>query len=301
MENKLTRQTELDYAKTLAIFFMVIIHVLEELSCFGIEETLPSGFWENLIQFGAGPLAAPLFIFAMGVGSVYSRNQDPDRMFRRGVKLLLAGIALNLARDVLPRLLVCLISGTAPEWEDLRYQIFNIDILHFSGLAFMLTALFKKLKVSTLALVPIAVVMQALGNWLSVLTEPTGVWELLCSYFFYTGDLSCFPLLSWYLCMPVGMAAGTLMQKYADQMDIAYRRAFWGSLCMLVGLLFACWVSGIDLRVFYSLYDNLLYRQTYFNFLYNTSVIAMLLAVIHFVTRSWTKVYGFFKYCGSKW
>ena len=299
MENTLKRQTELDYAKTLAIFFMVIIHVFEELSSFGIEERLPTGFGEKFIQFGAGPYAAPLFIFAMGVGAVFSRNQDPMKTFKRGVKLLLVGICLNLARDVVPRLLVWLISGEAPEWEDMRYQIFNIDVLHFSGLAFMLTALFRKLKVPVMVIVPIAVVMQAVGNELSVVFQPGGFWELVCSYFFYTGDLSCFPLLTWYLSMAIGMAAGLLIQRFSEDLDGFYRRIFWGSLSMLMGFLCACYINGIDYRIFYALFDNCLYRQTFFNFLYNTSVIALLLAAIHMLTKKVTKGYSFFGFCGT--
>ncbi|MBR3265184.1 MAG: hypothetical protein IKI61_04385 [Erysipelotrichaceae bacterium] len=37
---------------------MVIIHVFEELSIFGIEDKLPSGFMENYVQFTAGSYVA---------------------------------------------------------------------------------------------------------------------------------------------------------------------------------------------------------------------------------------------------
>ena len=63
------RQVEFDYIKTLALFFMVIIHVLEEISAYGAYEVVPAGFWENLVEFGAGPLAAPAFMCAMGAGT----------------------------------------------------------------------------------------------------------------------------------------------------------------------------------------------------------------------------------------
>ena len=299
MKKEHRRLEELDYAKTLAIFFMVIIHVLEELSCFGIEEKLPSGFLEKFIQFGAGPYAAPLFIFAMGFGSVFSRNQGPEKMLKRGVKLLAMGICLNLARDVVPRLLVCLFSGSAPEWEVIRYQIFNIDVLHFAGLAFMLTALFRKLKVPNLALVPIAVVMQAIGNIISLFYTPEGFLELILSYFIFTGDLSCFPLFGWYLSMAIGIVFGDIIMDFVGDPDVAYRRTFWGCFCLLVGFLCATYINGIDRRIYYALYDNFLYKQTFFNFLYNTLVILMLLAAIHFITKRWTIGYGFFKFCGT--
>ena len=299
MEKKNKRVIELDYAKTIAIFFMVIIHVFEELSIFGIEDKLPSGFMENYVQFTAGPYAAPLFIFAMGFGSVFSRNQDPEKMFKRGLKLLAMGITLNLARDVLPRLLVCLISDTSPVWEVMRYQIFNIDVLHFAGLAYMLTALFKKLKVPYLALIPIAVLMQAVGNLISLHYTPEGFWELLFSYFIFTGDLSCFPLLTWYLSMAFGIVVGEEVKKFVGDADLEFSRAFWGCACLLTGFLSASDINGIDHRIYYALYDNFLYKQTFFNFLYNSLVIIMLLAVIHFVNRKKPIAYGFFNFCGT--
>ena len=299
MNKEKHRIKELDYAKTLAIFFMVIIHVLEELSSFGIEEKLPSGFLEKFIQFGAGPYSAPLFIFCMGFGTVFSRNHDPKKMFRRGIKLLLMGISLNLARDVVPRLLVCLFSGVSPEWEVMRFQIFNIDVLHFAGLAFMLTALLKSLKVPNLTLIPIAVLMQAAGNLISLNYVPEGIWELIFSYFIFTGDLSCFPLLNWYLSMAIGIVAGDEVKNFVGDADAEFHRTFWTCFCLLVGFLSATSFYKIDHRIYYALYDNFLYKQTFFNFLYNTLVIFMLICVIHSLTKNQENSYGFFKFCGT--
>ena len=299
MENEPKRQRELDYTKTFAIFFMCIIHVFEELSIYDMERALPSGFAENLVQFAAGPLGAPMFIFATGVGMVFSRNQEPGKIFRRGVSLLLLGILLNICRDVIPRLIVWFISGTFQGWEEYRYQIFNIDVLHFSGLAFMLTALFRKKGFSSLVVLPIAVAMQAVGNWLSLATEPKGVWEVLLSYFYYIGDMSCFSLLPWYLSLVIGVVCGQIMQAYAEDPDTMHYGFLVGSGCCLLGLLFACYCNNVDVRVFYSLYENLLYRQTFFNFLYNTFVILFLLSVIHFIIKKVPMGYRFFNYCGT--
>lgn len=95
------RHYEFDYAKTLAIFFMVIIRVIEKISIVEMA-AMPTGFWENFIQFETGPLVAPAFIFAMGVGLILSHNQGPMQIFKRGLKLLIVALLLNLARDVLP-------------------------------------------------------------------------------------------------------------------------------------------------------------------------------------------------------
>ena len=299
MEGKRIRHSEFDYVKTLAILFMVIIHVIEELS--SVEFTaLPAGFWENFIQFGAGPLAAPVFIFSMGVGIVFSRNQEPVQLFRRGVKLLLVALALNICRDVIPRLIVCLISGSAPEWEVFRYQLFNIDVLHFAGLSFMLTALLKKLKVPVLALVPIGIFMQIAGNELALAFQPTGVAEILLSYIFNTGgDLACFPILPWYASLAIGILAGTAIKKYGDKMNRVYSICFWGGVSLLAGFIFACHYYEVDIRLFHALYEDAFYGQTFFHFLYNTLVIVIELSLVHLVARRWKRDFAIADFCGK--
>ena len=77
MDNKLMRQTELDYAKTLAIFFMVIIHVLEELSCFGIEETLPSGFGRISSSSEQAPLPRRCSSLPWALGAFIPATRTP--------------------------------------------------------------------------------------------------------------------------------------------------------------------------------------------------------------------------------
>lgn len=299
MRTEYKRQVEFDYAKTIAIFFMVVIHVIEEISIVNVD-TLPSGFWENFFQFGAGPMAAPVFVFSMGVGIVFSRNQEPVQLFKRGIKLWVVAMVLNVCRDAIPYLIACLISGNAPVWEEMRLNLFNIDILHFAGLAFMLTALFKKLKVSVLALVPIAIIMQAVGNELSLAFKPSGTAEIFLSYFFNTdGDLSCFPLLTWYAMLAFGILAGTIILTYRDNLDTIYKIGLWGGLSLLIGYVVGFHYYDLDIRYLHALYENAFYRQTFFHFLYNALIIIIEISLLHMITRRMKSNIAFFEFCGK--
>ena len=71
------RQKELDYAKTIAILFMIIIHVWENLSIYNVVTEAPEGLWENILQFGAGPLAAPVFMFCLARASATQGTAPP--------------------------------------------------------------------------------------------------------------------------------------------------------------------------------------------------------------------------------
>ena len=66
------RQVELDLAKCLAIFFMIFLH------CFfvtaGFNNTISVPMTRIIGHLLGGPFAAPIFMFSMGVGIVYSRN-----------------------------------------------------------------------------------------------------------------------------------------------------------------------------------------------------------------------------------
>ncbi len=53
---------------------MVIIHVYENNGIGGIDPT-PHTVLEHILQFLAGPVAAPVFMFSMGVGLIYSRHR----------------------------------------------------------------------------------------------------------------------------------------------------------------------------------------------------------------------------------
>ena len=288
---------EFDYIKTLAIFFMVIIHVLEEISTYGAYEVMPTGFWENLIEFGAGPLAAPAFMCAMGLGIIYSRHSEPLELFRRGVRILILAIALNLARGVIPTFTVSAIRGTIDP-DRIFYLMFNVDILHFAGLSLMLTALLKKLHVPPLAFVPIAIVMQIIGNLLPPLTADCPVLLYVLGSYFHTSPLSAFPLLICYIHIAVGIAFGDILIRQKD-VEWFYRILFWGSLSLLAGLMFTLMSLGYDLKNLYVLYDELYYGQTFLHFVFNTLVIMLELSLFHFMLNRFRPLEGFVRFCSE--
>ena len=98
------RQLELDVAKVFAIFYMVIVHVYEEMSAVNYW-AMPDSLFRIVIEFIGGPLAAPVFMFAMGVGMVYTKHRNPRAFAIRGLKLLAAAYILNIIRMTIPFLL----------------------------------------------------------------------------------------------------------------------------------------------------------------------------------------------------
>jgi uncharacterized membrane protein len=68
------RQVELDIAKALSIIFMIFLHTLMVVKGFNFNL---SPTYDFLITNVLGrPFAAPVFMFCMGVGVVYSRHSQ---------------------------------------------------------------------------------------------------------------------------------------------------------------------------------------------------------------------------------
>ena len=161
-----SRQSEMDLLKAYPILFMVIIHVYENLSIGRIDAT-PHTWMEHILQFLAGPATAPAFMFAMGVGIVYSRKSTPEDLLKRGLKLYLGGYILNAVRSgILTTIGTTLTGCFDPELT--KYLFLNGDLFHFSGLALMLSAVFLQVKLQPIAIAGISLLMQQAGDALLI-------------------------------------------------------------------------------------------------------------------------------------
>ena len=116
----LGRQKELDIAKGLAILFMVIVHVNEVYQSADFE----GGLYERIIEFIGSPPAAPIFMLLLGVGLVYSKNNNSKALIKRGLFLFVGAYILNFIkmciRDRWKVTLNILLSSSGNSCEDNR-------------------------------------------------------------------------------------------------------------------------------------------------------------------------------------
>lgn len=281
-KTNLGRQHEIDYAKVIAIVFMVLIHVWEELSYFDCFGSVPTGFWHNLLQFGAGPLAAPLFMFAMGVGICYSNHRSPAEFAKKGIQLFLMGYVLNFCRN---GIYFAIYYWTHGNWDinELIYQSFNGDILHFAGLTFLLVALFKKCKMPVLTMGGVAVVMQIIGCMLSQHVPVSEGWSYVIGHFYYTKSC-CFPLLQWFIFPVAGIIFAKYLRHVTDK-DKFYRSVMGISAVLLVGLCSALYFAEYNIQNFYILTNDVYYQQDFFHSIFAVLVILIELALLYFITK----------------
>ncbi len=205
------RQIELDIAKCLAIIFMIFLHTLMVTSGFANNISVP--MQRGIQQLFGGPFAAPVFMFAMGVGFVYSRNKKPFYMVSRGIKLMLIGVAVNIGEFFIPHFLSGELLGAWDKNEIFPIAegmlLFCVDILAFAGMAMILTGVFKKLKLKSWEIVIIAIALSIIASFVRLHDFGSNLSNLATGYFVGSkGGFTAFPLFNWYIFPAVGMLFG---------------------------------------------------------------------------------------------
>lgn len=223
------RQIEVDLMKAFCVVFsMIIIHVFDY-STVGFESNFI--WWIDTI-FG-GIFAAPLFMFCMGIGTVYSRNSNPKTMAVRGLKLLTIGQVLNLFRYAL----IFFIQGLIEKDYDLRPAQalnFSSDIMQLAGLGFLLLALFGKLKLKNWAIFLISVAMSIAGTLLEQVQTGCYAFDQFLGLFWGTDTESYFPLLNWFIFIAAGKCFGSFYQRVQNKNALFLILAPIGMICFAV-------------------------------------------------------------------
>ena len=220
------RQPELDFARGLAVLFMIAVHVLEEFSSELVYSSVPG----TIIAFLGSPPAAPVFMFILGTGLVYSKKQDAKSLFKRGLFILAAGYVLNILRGVLPYTTAYLLSGSREFLSISAGEFISIDILQFAGLAFLFFAFISFIKIRKIWL-PVFLLIFCILNLLLVNIK-TGhfILSAFTGLIWGSNEFSYFPFLSWIIYPAAGYLWGSLLIKCKNK-DLFYL------ICLITNLL----------------------------------------------------------------
>lgn len=280
----LGRQRELDVVKTLAIFFMVIIHTYEELSQ-ADGSVLCSAPFDVIIQFLGGPLAAPVFMFSLGLGLSYSTHRQPKDLIKRGLGLFLFAYPYNFVRFTAPYLIATVRGTMEFEVEELFYETFHIDILTFAGVAFILTGILKKLKVPVLGVLAISAALQATGLALSSAFEFNNYFtQYFFGIFFTTCEGSYFPLFQWYVYPALGLVFAKYL-RHVENTDKLYGGLLAVASALMFSLFAATRAIGYDIRNLFALADDVYYAQTFLHTFFSLLCVIIEISLVHFIIK----------------
>ena len=273
------RQLELDIARGLAVFFMIAIHSMQVFAAESVKDTT-LGF---IIDFVGGAPAAPVFMFLLGIGVVYTKKADPAIFYRRGLLLILGGYILNLLRGTLPHLIRWWNSGNQEFLQKSFQEFVSIDILQFAGLAMIFFGLIKQFKPSILKVMAIGTILAMLNFALQDIKLSNPVAAAIGGLFWGTGKISYFPFLTWILYPIVGYLFGLLLIRCANKLRFYAINLASGIVVMVLSTYLFIYLMGIDIGI----YEE--YAYYHHNLLGNITFIAF--------TVSWISVLFFI----SKW
>lgn len=227
------RQLEIDLAKTMAILAMILVHLLGKY--YTVESFVTAGqhVVTAIIAFGGGPLSAPVFMTAMGIGLAYSRNQDPGVNARRGVWLIFQGYILNFLRDTVPLLILYFISSDEKIISKIWPDTYMLDILQFAGMAFLFFALARHWKLNGWALAAITFVFLCVEWVVPPMFPEKSFLATIPGYFLFQNLSTCFPLFGWLAYPVTGYLFGKLLRRVKD------KRRFYAMLLVGSTTLFA--------------------------------------------------------------
>lgn len=214
------RQKELDLARAFIIFFLALIHVTIECTS---DEGLTSGIPYLFDTVIGGPFSAPMYMFVMGIGMVYTSKNTSWNHFTRGVKIFTFGYLLNICRFLIPYSIGYAVTGDYSTYiEPLIYKVLGNDILTFGGLAMMIIALFIKLRLSKLVMLIIATVTCVLGTALNGVDVVSPLGNIFLGYIIGTEDaagmvLSYFPVFNWLMFPVCGYIFGLMLKRVKNK------------------------------------------------------------------------------------
>ncbi|MBQ9384437.1 MAG: hypothetical protein IJT87_09375 [Ruminiclostridium sp.] len=274
------RQLEADAVKFFAVTFMVIVNFYQQLSGYDCEHVFPDSFFRNAIEFIGGPLAEPVFMFAMGIGMIYRRKSTPADLIKHGGILMLTGYLLNFFRHTVQQLIGY--AAGIVENPDLIDSFLCVDLLIFSGMAYITVGLMKKIKLFPVHILGISVLLQAAGMWSTKLPMQPGVIQGLIGLFVPTGRLTSFPLTVWLIYPAMGMVFGEFLMKCNDKSKL------YGKLMISSAGFFAAFTAGLlyvgyDIRNIYALYEDTYYHQNIVSVLWIAPIIVFVLGACHFL------------------
>ena len=223
-----------DLAAGLAVFFMILVHVLWH---WGAPDTWTTPIGEA-ISYAAGPTATPVFMFLIGASLGAARGSGADTLVARGVWLFALGYLLNLLRGVIPYLL-----GTAtgvitaeqvapytPWWLGT-----TIDLHHVVGLSLIVIALLRtRVKPGWLWLA-IAGVLVLVAPWLRAVTFGSPLLDAPLTPFLGSAPNVYYAVVPWLAYPLAGAVFGAMMARSSDRTALFRRAGLVGAVLLLIG------------------------------------------------------------------
>ena len=158
-------------------------------------------------------------MFCMGIVLHYARNKTPEAMIKRGIKLFILSIIVNIGEFIIPHFLFGTLFNS---WNMINIHnglsLFTVDILGFAALFFIVMGIFKKINLSNKQILAIGIVLSLVGSYFRFIDFGSASLNLLFGYFIGTSKaFTAFPLFNWIMFPIAGYVYGTYFINTKDK------------------------------------------------------------------------------------
>jgi uncharacterized membrane protein len=229
-----------DLAAGLAVFFMILVHVLWH---WGRADTWTTPIGEA-ISYAAGPTAAPVFVFLMGASLGADGRVRADTLVTRGLWLLFLGYVLNLLRGVIPGSLGVWFGIVTPDqiWPYTPWWLATtVDLHHVVGLSLVSIALLRSRIEPSAAWIAIAGALVLLAPWLRTMQFGTPILDAPLTPILSSAPNVYYAVVPWLAYPLAGAVFGAAIARTPDRARVFRRGAMVGVGLLVVGggLIFA--------------------------------------------------------------
>ncbi len=280
-ESNSKRQVEVDIVRGLAVFFMILVHVSGEF----LNESANDTLFSKVIDFMGCVPAAPVFMFIMGVGIVYSKKQTPFILLKRGALILLSGYILNFSRGLLPffigsKLGFYPFDSASTPWYT---YLIVVDILQFAGFAMIFMSALKAIKLKEVYYPILAVAIGIASPYVWGIKTGNLVADAFISIIFGGNNTTYHPFFSWIFYPLMGAFFGWLLIRVKNKNKFYLASMVVSIPITFIGLAYYYLHSGMDLGIVTGNVYNYFHHGIISNIIFCSSVIWWI-AIWHFAS-----------------
>ena len=223
-----------DLAAGLAVFFMILVHVLWH---WGAPDTWTTPIGEA-ISYAAGPTATPVFMFLIGASLGAARRPSVGTLATRGLWLFALGYLLNLLRGVIPFTLGTA-TGVITAEQVVPYTPWwlgtTVDLHHVVGLSLIVIALLGTRAQPGWVWLAIAGVLVLVAPWLRTVTFGSAVLDAPLTPFLGSAPNVYYAVVPWLAYPLAGAVFGSAMAESSDRAALFRRAAVVGAVLLVIG------------------------------------------------------------------
>jgi len=223
-----------DLAAGLAVFFMILVHVLWH---WGTPDTWTTPIGQA-ISYAAGPTATPVFLFLIGASLGAARRSSPGTLVARGLWLFALGYLLNLLRGVIPFTLGTA-TGVITEEQVAPYTPWwlgtTVDLHHVVGLSLIVIAILRMRAQPDWRWLALAGVLVLAAPWLRTVNFGSPLLDAPLTPILGSAPNVYYAVVPWLAYPLAGAVFGSLMARSSDRAALFRRAAVVGAVLLVIG------------------------------------------------------------------